>query len=123
MNRTELGLGSANVVIRDHPGYYGARDWGECTTHPRARPSFPPAHFLLPPGILINWIAFTARQFEDYSGALKSTKILLTDSAWVHYSVQKYSEAVVAGALMVGDIPHDRMREYRCDWHMDCPQH
>eukprot|EP01051_Picozoa_sp_SAG22_P009061 SAG22_NODE_728_length_7596_cov_342.279178_1_plen_973_part_00 len=54
-----------------------------------------------------------ARQFTEYCEELKSTKILLTDSAWVHYSVQKYSESVVAGALMIGDIPHDRMREYR----------
>ena len=38
---------------------------------------------------------------------------MLTDSASVHYSVQKYTEALVAGCLIIGDIPHDRMREYR----------
>jgi hypothetical protein len=53
------------------------------------------------------------KQLSDYADKLKSTKILLTDSASVHYSVQKYTEALVAGCLIVGDIPHDRMREYR----------
>ena len=53
------------------------------------------------------------KQLTDYANRLKSTKILLTDSASVHYSVQKYTEALVAGCLIIGDIPHDRMREYR----------
>eukprot|EP01043_Picozoa_sp_COSAG02_P033810 COSAG02_NODE_2327_length_9127_cov_2.645990_1_plen_905_part_00 len=53
------------------------------------------------------------KQQKEYADKLKNTKILLTDSASVHYSVQKYTEALVAGCLIVGDIPHDRMREYR----------
>ncbi len=53
------------------------------------------------------------KQLSEYADRLKSTKILLTDSASVHYSVQKYTEALVAGCLIVGDMPHDRMREYR----------
>lgn len=53
------------------------------------------------------------KQLTEYANRLKSTKILLTDSASVHYSVQKYTEALVAGCLIVADIPHDRMREYR----------
>lgn len=48
-----------------------------------------------------------------YSERLQTAKILLTDAAWVFYSVQKYSEAPTAGALLVCDIPHDRMREFR----------
>ena len=38
---------------------------------------------------------------------------MLTDAAWVFYSVQKYSEAPTAGTALVADIPHDRMREFR----------
>lgn len=53
------------------------------------------------------------KQIRDYARMLKSSKILLTDSATVHYSVQKYTEGLMAGCLLIGDIPHDRMREYR----------
>ena len=31
----------------------------------------------------------------------------------LHDSVQKYTEGLVAGCLLLGDMPHDRMREYR----------
>lgn len=51
--------------------------------------------------------------FAEYSERLQTAKMLLTDAAWVFYSVQKYSEAPTAGALLVCDIPHDRMREFR----------
>ena len=51
--------------------------------------------------------------FGEYSKRLQTAKMLLTDAAWVYYSVQKYSEAPTAGALLVADTPHDRMREFR----------
>ncbi len=51
--------------------------------------------------------------FAEYSKKLQTAKMLLTDAAWVFYSVQKYSEAPTAGALLVCDMPHDRMREFR----------
>jgi hypothetical protein len=54
-----------------------------------------------------------SKQVKDYAKMMQSTKILLTDTAKVHYSVQKYTEGLVAGALLIGDVPHDRMREYR----------
>ena len=54
-----------------------------------------------------------AQQYSEYVATLRRAKVLLTDSALVHYSVQKYTEAVMAGCLLVGDIPHDRMREFR----------
>ena len=53
------------------------------------------------------------QHFNAYASKLRKVKILLTDAAWVFYSVQKYSEAPTAGAVLVADIPHDRMREFR----------
>ena len=53
------------------------------------------------------------QHFNSYASKLRKTKIFLTDAAWVFYSVQKYSEAPTAGAMVVADIPHDRMREFR----------
>ena len=51
--------------------------------------------------------------WEEYANRVQRSKIMLTDAAWVFYSVQKYSEAPTAGTALVADIPHDRMREFR----------
>jgi hypothetical protein len=51
--------------------------------------------------------------WNEYKNRVQGAKMLLTDAAWVFYSVQKYSEAPTAGTLLMADIPHDRMREFR----------
>jgi len=51
--------------------------------------------------------------WDEYARRVQGTQMLLTDAAWVFYSVQKYSEAPTAGTMLMADIPHDRMREFR----------
>ena len=84
-DRGRFGLGEYKVHIYKHPGHFDKHKTLEDQLN----------------------------QTGEYARQLKSTKILLTDSSAVHYSLQKYSEALVAGCLIIGDMPHDRTREYR----------
>jgi hypothetical protein len=88
-----------SIVHKGHPGHFQATD-------PLMLPSF-------------NMPKSKKKKKEpkvmtaEYIAALHSAKILCTDSAKVHYSLQKYTEALISGTLIIADSPHDRMREFR----------
>jgi len=68
----------AGGKVRAHPGY-----WVENTT-----------------------AAALEEQTRDYARQLKDAKIVMLDSSLWRYQFQKYAEAVMAGALIVGDVPY-----------------
>lgn len=47
------------------------------------------------------------RQFRDYGRALQEAKVSLVCSSRYRYALAKYIESAAAGALVVGDMPHD----------------
>ena len=95
-------LQDRNITVQTkvHPGYFRKRDPGFFSGGPLGQVAAPPKRN-------------AKNVFPEYVAALQSAKVLLTDSSSVHYSLQKYTEAMAAGVLLVGDIPHDRMNVWR----------
>eukprot|EP01050_Picozoa_sp_SAG11_P011478 SAG11_NODE_1216_length_5501_cov_2.800629_8_plen_420_part_00 len=91
-----------NVTVQEltHPGYF------------RARPD-PVTGMLMARSKTESSKWIPTELTAEYISNLHNAKILLTDSSKVHYSLQKYTEALVAGVLLIGDIPHDRMNTWR----------
>ena len=53
------------------------------------------------------------QQTLDYATDLKRSKIVLVGRSSRNFALRKYPEAAMAGALVVGDIPDERMNEFR----------
>ena len=51
--------------------------------------------------------AATIRQVHEYAEQLGRAKIVLVDSSRYKYPLAKYTEAAMAGALVLGDLPND----------------
>eukprot|EP01129_Flabellula_baltica_P005281 TRINITY_DN1899_c0_g1_i1.p1 TRINITY_DN1899_c0_g1~~TRINITY_DN1899_c0_g1_i1.p1 ORF type:complete len:398 (-),score=56.90 TRINITY_DN1899_c0_g1_i1:584-1777(-) len=52
-------------------------------------------------------------QEQQYAKDLANSKIVFVSQSIRNYSLRKYQEVAMAGALMVGDIPPERQNEYR----------
>jgi hypothetical protein len=59
-----------------------------------------------PPYRLRDW-AQTERQYQEYAAQLRRTKIALCCSSKFRYPLQKFTEAMAAGCVVVGDMPND----------------
>ena len=57
--------------------------------------------------------SFAIQQTIDYAADLKRAKIVLVGRSSRNFALRKYPEAAMAGALVLGDIPDERMSEFR----------
>ena len=53
------------------------------------------------------------RQYLEYAHAISRAKIVLVSGSVNNYALRKYTEAAMAGALLIGDIPCERAEEFR----------
>jgi hypothetical protein len=53
------------------------------------------------------------RQYHEYARAMARAKIVLVSGSVNNYALRKYTEAALAGALLIGDIPCERSAEFR----------
>lgn len=49
----------------------------------------------------------------DIADKLRRSKIVLTESGTARYTPEGWVDAVAAGALVISDMPYDRVREFR----------
>lgn len=89
---------SRSWVIRSHPDYF-AQEWKQ--------------EFWDSYQVNMSNVNKADAQVYDYAKDLKRAKICLMDSSLFKYALMKYTEAPMAGCLIVGDIPHERMDEFR----------
>jgi hypothetical protein len=75
---------------------------GEPTITVRAHPSYAMAN-----------ASAAEEQAADYAAQLKRAKIVLVCRSSRNFALRKYVEAAMAGALVVGDVPDERMAEFR----------
>ena len=52
-------------------------------------------------------------QSLSYAADLQRAKIVLVGRSSRNFALRKYAEAALAGALVVGDVPDERMSEFR----------
>jgi len=52
-------------------------------------------------------------QVDEYSRMLKNAKIVVTDSSTMGYALQKFSEIAMAGSLIIGALPHERLSFFK----------
>jgi hypothetical protein len=57
--------------------------------------------------------ALLDQQYLSYAKAMSRAKIVLVSVAVNNYALRKYTEAALAGALLIGDIPCERADEFR----------
>ena len=84
--RTTRGTAGFNISVREHPGY------GNCTTSKGCATSNRTKYH-------------SEHQLFSYAMALRHSKIVIVTSSSRDYSLRKYVEGAMAGALLVGDIP------------------
>eukprot|EP01112_Ceratiomyxa_fruticulosa_P002803 TRINITY_DN1303_c0_g1_i1.p1 TRINITY_DN1303_c0_g1~~TRINITY_DN1303_c0_g1_i1.p1 ORF type:complete len:451 (-),score=48.18 TRINITY_DN1303_c0_g1_i1:95-1447(-) len=82
------------AVIREHPGYT------EYLTEEEAKQK----------EVDVLW---HANQYEEYASQLMRAKITLVTSSIYRYALQKFSEAAMAGSLILGEIPLEREDEFK----------
>jgi len=88
---------TSNIIkdckVREHPGY----------------------HNMGTPANTLGWDYQNAsvEQETDYANDLKNSKIIIVSRSIRQYALRKYSEASIAGALIMGNIPPERQNEYR----------
>jgi hypothetical protein len=75
--------------------------------------SDPPITVRVHPTYALENASAAEAQAADYAAQLKRAKIVLVCRSTRNFALRKYVEAAMAGALVVGDVPDERMSEFR----------